>query len=103
MISKSNLLATGGAIAMVLAGIVSYQSIERPWAPRSLVIEVGALTADIAEMQIERRGAQLLANQIKQSDLKLKGLRVDDAYLQQEQRFKNDIKKLERQLEGLKK
>ena len=103
----ANLIAAGGAIAMALAGVVSYQNIERPWAPKesveNLVIEVGGLTARVATGELESLRRQLLANRIAQGDLKLKGLRVDDAYRIQELGFKNDIAKLERELKGLKK
>lgn len=90
-------------IGAVLALIVSWQTIEKPYAPRELVIVVAGNTTRIAEWQMESLNAQLLANQIKQSDLRRKGERVDDAYRQQERDFKRRIQKLERELEGPKK
>lgn len=87
-----------GIGGVVLAGIVSFQDIEVPWAPRALVSQN---SVDIIHADKRWLNPQLINNRVDQKVFKMDGEQVPEVYLQQEQGFIEDIEKRDRQLREL--
>ena len=96
-----------GIAGALLAGVVSLQDIEVPWAPKALVQNISdRVTTNAVNAAVRRKEAldgQLLQNKIEQGVYTRDGERVPDPYLQQEQMFKHQIEEQERALDALSK
>ena len=91
-------IVIGGGL---LAGIVAFQDIEVPWAPKELLKLVSENTVDINLADKRWLSRELMNNRIAQRVFIEDGEKVPDIYLQQELGFLEDIERRDRQLRKL--